>query len=72
LENPSVLKPETRRDVFPDLIGFEEPEEDEEGKLLRQMLESQSPITLYLNLGKLGYVKLTGQARIWAYFVCLA
>ena len=65
------MKEKTNEDLFPDLIGYEEPDDDEEGELLKKMLESESNVTMYIHVGKLGYVKLTGEARLWAYLLCL-
>jgi len=55
------------------LIDYEEPGDIEENdKLIRQMLDCSDPVTLYIHFGKLGYVKMTAEARIWAYLTCLA
>ena len=53
------------------MLGYEEPGDDEEEKLIKKMLECEKPMTIYIHVGKLGYIKVTAEARIWAYFVCL-
>lgn len=67
------MKENTRKDIFPDLIDFEEPEDkDENDNLIKEMLESTDPMVLYFHLGKLGYVKISAEARVWAYLTCIA
>ena len=56
--------------LFPDVIGFEEPDEDEDGKLIKEMLECEKAVVMYVHVAKLGYVKVTGEARMWAYLMC--
>lgn len=54
------------------MMGFEEPSDNEEGQVIKQLLECQDKITVYVHAGKLGYLKFSGEARIWAYFFCIA
>lgn len=66
------MREQTREQVFPDVLAFEEPgEEDPETKLVTRMLESEEKITMFIHFGKLGYLKLSGEARIWAAVFCL-
>lgn len=66
------MKEATRKEFFPQVMGFEESSDDEGGQMLKKLLECQDKITVYVHAGKLGYLKFTGEARIWAYFFCIA
>lgn len=72
-DSPAALKEATRSELTQPLVILQVPEEDEkeEREKLQGLSEIKEPTTVFIHIGKLGYLKIQFETRMLAFLQCV-